>query len=530
MVSWELVFRASVFIAEEMGVALRRSAFSPNIRERMDHSCAITDSEGNIVAQAEHIPVHLGSFRVGVKNLLNWLSNEGVELSPGDVVILNDPYISGTHLNDVMVMEPIYVGNRLIGYVVNKAHHVDVGGPVPGSINPPSAKTIYEEGLVIPPVKVAIRGELQRDILNMILSNFKTPETAIGDITAQLAANRVGVARVRELVEKYGVDNVVNAWREGIEYGRKLALMEIGKWPRGGIYDAVDYMELGDELLPIKVSIEIGEEGVKADFSGTHEQVEAPINAVYGVTFSAVSFAIRSLMQSDIPTNEGFYSVISVMAPEGTLVNPRKPAPVSGGNVETTQRIADVVFKALAKALPNRVPAAGSGTMMNVMIGGTLPNGGYWAYYETIGGGTGGRPGKPGVSGVHVNMTNTLNTPIEIAERQYPLLFTGYRIREGGSGGDGLYRGGDGIIRSFKVLTKARLSIMAERFRTRPWGGLWGGGGDGAPGRVTIRRGGNAVVINLPSKATIDLEPGDEVIIETPGGVGGDTAQEGDFY
>lgn len=262
---------------------------------------------------------HTGAPRllqVGVKNLLNWLSREGIELGPGDAVLLNDPYISGTHLNDVMIMEPIYVSNKLIGYVVNKAHHVDVGGPVPGSINP-SARTIYEEGLIIPPVRIMIKGELQRDILNVILSNFKTPETAIGDITAQLAANRVGgVARVRELVEKYGIDNVVNAWREGIEYGRKLALMEIGKWPRGGVYDAVDYMELNDELLPIKVSVEVGEEGVKADFSGTHGQVEAPINAVYGVTFSAVSFVIRSLIQSDIPTNEGFYSIINVIAPE----------------------------------------------------------------------------------------------------------------------------------------------------------------------------------------------------------------------
>ncbi|WP_291999226.1 hydantoinase B/oxoprolinase family protein [Caldivirga sp.] len=514
MISWELVFRASVFIAEEMGVALRRSAFSPNIRERMDHSCAITDSEGNIVAQAEHIPVHLGSFRVGVKNILNWLNKEGVELGPGDVMLLNDPYISGTHLNDVMVMEPIYVDGKLVGYVVNKAHHVDVGGPIPGSINP-SARTIYEEGLVIPPVKIMIKGELQRDILNIILSNFKTPETAIGDITAQLAANKVGVARVKELVDKYGVNDVINAWREGVEYGRKLTLMEISKWPRG-IYEAVDYMELGDELLPIKVSVEVNERGIKADFNGTHEQVEAPINAVYGVTFSAVSFAIRSLMQGDIPTNEGFYGTINVMTPEGTLVNPRKPAPVSGGNVETTQRIADVVFRALAKALPDRVPAAGSGTMMNVMIGGSLPNGGYWAYYETIGGGTGGRPGKSGVSGVHVNMTNTLNTPIEIAERQYPLLFTGYRIREG-SGGDGLYSGGDGIIRSFKVLTRARLSIMAERFKTRPWG-LWGGN-DGEPGEVLVKRG-DGTVVKLPSKASIDLNPGDEVIIMTPGGGG----------
>ncbi len=514
VVSWELVFRASVFIAEEMGVALRRSAFSPNIRERMDHSCAITDPDGNIVAQAEHIPVHLGSFRVGVKNLLNWLSREGVELGPGDAVLLNDPYISGTHLNDVMVMEPIYVDNRLIGYVVNKAHHVDVGGPVPGSINP-GARTIYEEGLIIPPVKAVTKNGLQRDIINMILSNFKTPEMAIGDLTAQLAANRVGVARVRELVERYGVNEVLNTWREGIEYGRKLALVEISRWPRG-VYEAIDYMELDDELLPIKASVEVSEDGVKADFTGTHGQVEAPINAVYGVTFSAVSFVIRSLIGSDIPTNEGFYGIISVVAPEGTLVNPRRPAPVSGGNVETTQRIADVVFKALAKALPDRVPAAGSGTMMNVMIGGPLPNGGYWAYYETIGGGTGGRPGKPGVSGVHVNMTNTLNTPIEIAERQYPLLFTGYGIRED-SGGDGLYRGGDGIIRSFKVLTRARLSIMAERFRTRPWG-LWGGG-DGAPGEVIIKRG-DGSMIKLPSKTVIDLEPGDEVIIETPGGGG----------
>jgi N-methylhydantoinase B len=514
VVSWELVFRASVFIAEEMGVALRRSAFSPNIRERMDHSCAIVDSEGNVVAQAEHIPVHLGSFRVGVRNLLNWLDREGVELGPGDVIVLNDPYISGTHLNDVMVMEPIYVEGRLVGYVVNKAHHVDVGGPVPGSINP-NARTIYEEGLVIPPIKLVRGGALDRDLLNVILSNFKTPETAMGDLTAQLSANRVGVARVRELMGRYGVGEVLEAWREGIEYGRRLALFETSKWPEG-YYEAVDYMELGEELLPIRVRVGIKEGLISADFAGTHGQVEAPINAVLGVTFSAVSFVIRSLIGGDIPTNEGFYGIINVNAPEGTLVNPRKPAPVSGGNVETSQRIADVVFRALASALSNKVPAAGSGTMMNIMVGGSLPNGGYWAYYETVGGGTGGRPGKPGVSGVHVNMTNTLNTPIEIAERQYPILFTAYRIREG-SGGAGRYKGGDGIIRAFKVLTPARLSIMAERFRTRPWG--LNGGGDGAPGGVTVVRS-DGRVEKLPSKFTIDLNTGDEVVIETPGGGG----------
>lgn len=514
MASWELIFRASVFITEEMGVALRRSAFSPNIRERMDHSCALIDPNGNVIAQAEHIPVHLGSFRIGVRNTLNWLSGEGVELKPGDSILLNDPYLSGTHLNDVMVMEPVYVNNRLIAYVVNKAHHVDVGGPAPGSINP-SAKTIYEEGLVIPPIKVTKGGELNRDLINIILSNFKTPETAIGDLTAQLSANRVGALRVRELVGKYGVDNVIEAWRSGIEYGRRLTLLETSRWPNGS-YEAVDYIELNDGLLPIRVKVTVRDGLINADFTGTHSQVEAPVNAVMGVTFSAVSFVVRSLIKGDVPTNEGFYSVISVNAPEGTLVNPLKPAPVGGGNVETSQRITDVVFRALANALPQLVPAAGSGTMMNLMMGGSLPNGGYWAYYETIGGGTGGRPGKPGVSGVHVNMTNTLNTPIEVAERQYPILFTAYRIREG-SGGVGKYRGGDGLIRAFKVLAPTRLSIMAERFRTRPWG-LWGGG-DGEPGRVRVIRV-NRSVEELPSKVTVDLEPGDEVIIETPGGGG----------
>jgi N-methylhydantoinase B len=514
MVSWELIHRASVFIAEEMGVALRRSAFSPNIRERMDHSCAIVDAEGRLVAQAEHIPVHLGSFRVGVRNLLEWMGREGVVLNDGDALLTNDPYISGTHLNDVMVMQPIYYSGKLIGYVVNKAHNVDVGGPVPGSLNP-SAKTIYEEGVVIPPVKIMKGGNVDKELMSVILANFKTPETALGDLHAQLAANIVGVRRVVELVDKYGVDEVVKAWNEAINYGRKLTLDEISRWPRGS-YEAEDYLELGNGLVRIRVRVEVSDEGVKADFTGTDRQVEGPINAVYGVTFSAVSFVVRALVGEDIPTNEGFYSAITVEAPPGTIVNPIRPAAVGGGNVETTQRVADVVFMALAKALPDKVPAAGSGTMMNVMIGGVLPSGQYWAYYETIGGGTGGRPGRAGVSGVHVNMTNTLNTPIEVAERTYPIMYTIYRIREG-SGGEGKYRGGDGIIRALKVLTPARLSIMADRFKTRPWG-LWGGR-DGLPGKVIIKRV-NGEVEEMPSKFTTELQPGDEVIIETPGGGG----------
>jgi len=514
MVSWELIYRASVFIAEEMGIVLRNSAFTHSIRERMDHSCAIVDPGGSIVAQAEHIPVHLGSFRVGVKNLLAWLDREGVDLDPGDAVILNDPYISGTHLNDVMIMEPAYIGDRLVGYVVNKAHNTDVGGPVLGSFNV-GARTLYEEGLIIPPTRIKRRGEVQREVLNLVLSNFKVLEMSMGDIMAQLAANKVGVSRIVELASKYGIDSVLDAWGRSIEYGRRLSMLEVNQWPRGE-YSATDYMELGDELIPISVTVEVTDHGVTADFTGTHEQVDSPINAVYGVTFSSVSFAIRSLMGRDIPTNEGFYSTINVTAPEGTLVNPRRPAPVSAGNVETTQRIVDVVFKALAEALPNRVPAASCGTMMNVIVGGTMPGRGFWAYYETVTGSVGARPGKHGVSAVHANMTNTLNTPIEILERSYPLVFTAYRIREG-SGGDGKYRGGDGVVRSFKVLTPAKLTLIAERFRMRPWG--LRGGEDGKPGAATLRKA-NGSIVKLPSKVMIDLDPGDEVIFESPGSGG----------
>ncbi|BDB98215.1 hydantoinase B/oxoprolinase family protein [Saccharolobus caldissimus] len=505
MTSWEIIHKASEFIAEEMGVMLKRSAMSPNIRERMDHSCAILDAEGNIIAQAEHIPVHLGSFSVGVKNTLKI-----VNLEEGDMVILNDPYISGTHLNDVMLLAPIYYNGKLIGYVVNKAHHVDVGGPSPGSLNP-YATTIYEEGLVIPPVKIIKKGKLNEEIVEIIKENFKVPEVSLGDLNAQISANLNGVLRVKQLIDKYGLDRVLSSWAKSIEYGRSLALSEISKWNKGSFEDE-DYLEL-DTLKRIRVKIIISDKGIIADFNGTDNQVEAPFNAVYGVTFSAVSFVVRSLIGKDIPTNEGFYSVIKVIAPEGTIVNPLKPAAVGGGNVETSQRIADVTFKAFSHSIP--VPAAGSGTMMNVMMGG-IYKGKYWAYYETIGGGTGGRPNKDGVSGVHVNMTNTLNTPIEIAERHYPILFTAYRIREG-SGGKGMYRGGDGIIRAFKVLEKTKLSIMAERFKVPPWG--LKGGDNGKPGRVTIIRKGN-VIEEMPSKFSTILNPGDEVIIETPGGGG----------
>lgn len=514
MVSWELIYKATVFIAEEMGVALKRSAFSPNIRERMDHSCAVLDARGLIVAQAEHIPVHLGSFRVGVLNTFKWLSENGVSLEDGDMIVLNDPYISGTHLNDVMLLAPVYYKGEIVAYVVNKAHQVDVGGPVPGSMNP-GARTIYEEGFIIPPVKITRRGSVDSDVVRLIVENSKTPRVTLGDLHAQIAANRVGARRVLELIEKYGLDVVVASWSKAIEYGRVLALKGLERWV-GSSSEAEDYLELPDRDLVVKARVDIRGDGVTIDFTGSSPQVDSPINAVYGVTFSATAYAIRSFIGGDIPTNEGFYSILNVIAPEGSIVNPRKPAPVAGGNVETSQRIADVVLRALANIAPERVPAAGSGTMMNVMIGGYDEERGYWAYYETVGGGTGGRPGKDGVSGVHVNMTNTLNTPIEVAERSYPIMYTAYTIREG-SGGKGLYRGGDGIIRAFKVLRKARLSILAERFKHAPYG--LQGGEPGKPGRVTIRKV-SGEILEMPSKFTVDLEPGDEVVIETPGGGG----------
>ncbi|PVU77391.1 5-oxoprolinase [Acidianus hospitalis] len=500
---WEIVHKATSFIAEEMGVSLKKSALSPNIRERMDHSCAIVNEEGKIVAQAEHIPVHLGSFKIGVLNVLNYLEKEGIELEEGDSIIFNDPYISGTHLNDVGVLSPIFYNGKLIGYAVNKAHHVDVGGPLPGSINP-TAKTIYEEGVVIPPVKLTRKGSLNDEIIKIIKENFKVPDFSLGDIKAQISANKLGEERVRQLFEKYG--DIRQSWEESIDYSRRLALNVINTWKKGE-YEAEDYLEWGSSLLPIKIKLRIGEKGIIADFEGTYKQIEGPLNAVLGVTYSAVSFAVRSMV-GEVPTNDGFYSLITVKAEEGSLVNPLKPAAVGGGNVETSQRIADVTFLAMSKFL--KVPAAASGTMMNIMMGG-IYKGKYWSYYETVGGGSGGRPCKDGVAAVQNNMTNTLNTPIEIAERQYPILFIEYRIREG-SGGNGLHKGGDGIIRGFKLLSKAKISILADRFKIGPWG--LEGGERGKPGRVTING------KDYPSKFTEEVNEGDVIIVETPGGGG----------
>ncbi|EQB68896.1 MAG: hypothetical protein AMDU5_GPLC00006G0014 [Thermoplasmatales archaeon Gpl] len=512
MVEWEFIGKATQFVAEEMGVALKKSALSPNIRERMDHSCAITNSEGIIVAQAEHIPVHLGSFRIGIGNIMKWMRDHEIILHDGEMLMTNDPYISSTHMNDVALIGPVYIGNEIVSYVVNKAHIVDVGGPVFGSINP-NGKNLYQEGLIIPPVKLVKLNALDGELLAIILNNFKDPETALGDLNAQVAANRTGIKRIKEIFNRFGKDEVHKSWERLLENSKALSLKAISKW-KVGTFKAVDYLEIGKEKVPLRVSINISNEGIAADFTGTSDEIEYPLNAVPGMTFSATSFAIRSALGIDIPTNEGFYSIIKIIAPLGSLVNPHRPYPVSGGNVETTQRIADLVLHALSHCVEG-IPSASSGTMFNVMIGGRRGNGNYWSYYETIGGGNGAGPGHKGSSGVHSNMTNTLNTPVEVAEKEYPLFYTSYTLRRR-SGGMGKFNGGDGIIRSFKVLENSSFSLIADRFITSPY--ALNGGKEGKQSSVFVRH--NNKKKKMPSKFTTELVRGDEVILMTPGGSG----------
>ncbi len=516
-VTFEVIRHAAIFASEEMGVVLRNTAYSPNIKDRLDHSCAILSPAGELVAQAEHIPVHLGSMAIGVENTFNYLEREGESLEPGDVILVNDPYIAGTHLNDIMLLKPVYMGGVMVAVVANKAHHVDVGGMVPGSIGG-ETRELLQEGIVIPPVKLMRRGVFQRDVARLIESNVRTPRYFRGDLHAQIAALNIGEKRVRELAEKYGVETLLDAWDYILEYTEKYTRVKIRREGVSGSFSAEDHMELPpDTLIPIHVAISISEEGVKVDFTGTSPQVDAPINAVYGVTVAATTFALKSIIDPDMPMNHGFFRAVSIEAPLGSLVNPKPPAPVSGGNVETSQRIADVVFRALSKAFPGKVPAASCGSMNNIMVGGRLEDGSLWAFYETIGCGSGARPTLDGVDGVHTNMTNTLNTPIEVLEKEYPIRFIEYSLRTD-SGGPGTHRGGLGITRAFKILSDtAVLTIMSERVRTRPWG--LEGGRSGEPGNhYVVRRSGE--VEYLSSKASVILGRGDTVYINTPGGGG----------
>jgi N-methylhydantoinase B len=535
-------------IAEEMGAALRRTSFSPNIKERRDYSCAVFDSEGQVIAMGDHMPVHLGSMPMSVAAAV-----EQCELEPGDVVMLNDPFRGGTHLPDITMVMPVYVSGAQRGgrgrplhttpdfYVASRAHHADVGGTYPGSMGP--CREIYQEGLRIPPVKIMRGGKLVADVLALLLNNVRTPEEREGDLGAQIAACQTGSQRLREICARYGIARVKQSAADLLVYSEEVMRAFLRTIPLGH-YQAEDFLDDdGVEDKPVRIAVTIH---VKAsskknpavetrlaaspsaskrkqpasltiDFTGSDPQVQGAINAVEAITYSACFYVFRCLLREDVPATSGLMRPIRVIAPSGTVVNAKPPAAVAGGNVETSQRIVDVLLKALAQAIPDRIPAAASGTMNNLTIGGIDPRSGEpFAYYETIAGGMGARSTKDGVSGVHTHMTNSLNTPAEALEYAYPIRLWQYSLRTK-SGGAGLHTGGDGIVREIEVLTDAQVTMLADRRSRGPYG--LAGGADAAPGRtLIIRRDGSAE--EIPGKTSVRLRSGERVRIESPGGGG----------
>ncbi len=488
-------------IAEEMGAVLIRGAYSSNIKERRDCSTALFDVGGRMVAQAEHIPVHLGAMPEAVAAVIER------EPTPGDVFALNDPFRGGTHLPDVTLVSPLDDGGgeRIVGYAVTRAHHSDVGGMSPGSM-PSGSRSIYQEGLVIPPLRLVRAGEPMPDVLELILANVRTPDVRRGDLRAQLAANALAARRLAELIERRGRETVLAAFAEVVAYAERRSREAIAALPDGR-YEAEGEIE-GDGVsaddVPVRVAVEIAGDELTVDFDGTAAQVPGNVNCPLAVTRSACFFALRVVLPHDIPQNAGVYAPLTIAAPEGSLVNARSPAAVVAGNVETSQRIADTVLLALGQAID--VPAQGQGTMNNLVIGGAG-----WTYYETIGGGQGASASGDGPSGVHVGMSNTLNTPIEAFELEYPLRVERYELAED-SGGTGKHRGGDGIVRAVRALEPASLSLLTDRRRHAPRGVH--GGGDGHPGENTLNG------EPLPPKVSRELAAGDVVSVRTPGGGG----------
>jgi N-methylhydantoinase B len=513
-------------IAEEMGAALRRTAFSPNIKERRDYSCAVFDSAGEVIAMGDHMPVHLGSMPRSVRAAI-----AACEMARGDVVMLNDPFCGGTHLPDITLVAPVYVrrgarlrkaGKQPDFYVASRAHHADVGGAFAGSMG--LCREIYQEGFRIPPVKIIRAGMMQADVLALLLNNVRTPEEREGDLGAQIAACHTGAERLQEICLRYGVERAKRAAKELLEYSEELMRAFLLRVPPGTYYaeDFLDNDGIDDQPIKIAVTIKFARDqrsrtSVTVDFTGSDPQVEGSVNAVEAITYSACFYVFRCLLAEDVPATAGLMRPIKVIGPPGTIVNARPPAAVAGGNVETSQRIVDVLLRALAQAIPDRVPAAASGTMNNLTIGGIDPRtGDPFAYYETIAGGMGARPTKNGVSGVHTHMTNSLNTPAEALEYTYPLRVRRYSLRPD-SGGEGKHGGGDGIVREIEVLTDCTVTVLSERRTRAPWG--LNGGGDGASGITSVIRAGG-LVEEMPGKFSARLRPGDRIRIESPGGGG----------
>jgi len=548
-------------VAEEMGIALRRTSFSPNIKERRDYSCAVFDANGQVIAQGDHMPVHLGSMPMAVAAAL-----KEIEIEPGDVVALNDPFAGGTHLPDVTLVSGVYreqgevekrktgrrvdattrrvsqqinsAGNqqylrvsasprhpvtpsprrasRPLFYVANRAHHADIGGATPGSMG--LATDIYGEGLRIPPIRIVRGGVVDADTMRLLLANVRGHAERRGDFDAQIGSLKTGTTRLLEIVERRGEKETREYAAQLINYSARLMRHTIANIP-DGVYEAEDELDddgISDAPVPIVVRVTVRGDNAVVDFHGSSPQVMGAINAVEAITVSAVSYVFRCLVPGDVPASAGLMEPIKVIAPAGTVVNANPPASVAGGNVETSQRIVDVMFKALAKAMPDRIPAASQGTMNNLTVGGIdSRTGAEFSYYETVAGGTGGRPTSEGMSGVHTHMTNSLNTPAEALEYAYPLRVREYRLRKG-SGGAGKYRGGDGVIREIETLVPARMSMLADRRKRGPYG--LQGGDDGKPGTNVIVRGGR--IKKIAAKGSLELEAGDRIRIETPGGGG----------
>jgi N-methylhydantoinase B len=535
-------------VAEEMGAALRRSAFSPNIKERRDYSCAVFDGMGRVVAMGDHMPVHLGSMPMSVE-----AARLTLELGDGDIAMLNDPYAGGTHLPDITLVMPVTakerssgfgtrgpgkdakpelrnqnpafsIGNRQsqIGndrplfYVANRAHHSDIGGAQPASMG--LSEEIYQEGLRIPPVILARGGKVQRDMLAMLLANVRTPHEREGDLLAQVAACRLGERRLRELARKYGARKTAFYLEALQRYSAQLMRETLGQIPEG-VYRAEDSLDddgFSGRPVRLRVTIQIRGRRATVDFDGTSPACRGSVNAVLAITTSAVFYVFRCLLGENVPACAGLMEPIEVHAPAGSVVNAQPPAAVAAGNVETSQRIVDVLLRALAQALPHRIPAASSGTMNNLSFGGidrrlSQP----FAYYETIAGGMGARPCADGLSGVHTHMTNSLNTPIEALESSYPVRVRLYSLRRG-SGGAGRYRGGDGVIREIEFLTEVRGNILSDRRVFPPYG--LAEGKPGRRGRNQLRAKGR--VTKLPSKTVFNAPAGSVLRIDTPGGGG----------
>ncbi len=499
-----------------MGVALRRAAFSPNIRERLDFSCALFDADARLIAQAAHIPVHLGSMPASVQAAIERFP----ALRQGDMVILNDPYHGGSHLPDITMVSPVLVDEQPVFYVASRAHHADVGGMSPGSL--PLSTEIYQEGLIIPPLLLYARDVLNDGVFQLLLANSRSPRERVGDLSAQIAANQLGARRLLELIERYSLRSV-QAHAQALQtYSRQMTQALIETLPDGS-YHFEDVLESdGQSSVPLLICVRIDIDGgeMRIDFTGTAPQTAGNVNTVPAVVRSAAWYCIRLLAEEDIPVNEGCFEPIRVLIPPGSLFDPEFPAAVAVGNTETSQRVVDVVMGALAEALPTRVPAASQGSMNNVTIGSAAVGGlsgsiGAFVYYETIGGGHGAGVSNDGLSGRHSHMTNTLNTPVEALEQALPFLIREYRLRDN-SGGVGQHRGGDGIRRVYEFSVPVRVSLNTERRQTAPYGVQDGEAGVKGVNLALIA----GELVTLDAKVSLTLSPGDQLIIETPGGGG----------